>query len=63
MVHPKSDGQRQRLSESVKNILLFRALDEVSYSNTVRAQSRQEYNRLHSRALTLEIPMNSCDAT
>lgn len=29
MIHPKSDEQRQRLSESVRNILLFRALDKV----------------------------------
>lgn len=28
-MHPKSDEQRQRLSESVKMILLFRALDKV----------------------------------
>ena len=30
IVHPKSDVQRQRLSEAVKNILLFRSLEPVS---------------------------------
>lgn len=29
LVYPKSDEQRARLTEAVKNILLFRALDEV----------------------------------
>jgi len=27
VVHPKSDGQRARLAEAVKHILLFRSLD------------------------------------
>ena len=31
MVYPKSDEQRERLAESVKHILLFRALDKVSW--------------------------------
>lgn len=39
MVHPKSDEQRQRLSESVKNIFLFQALNEVSL-NIVRTPHR-----------------------
>ena len=29
-VYPKSDQQRHRLAETVKNILLFRSLDPVS---------------------------------
>ena len=29
-MHPKSDDQRVRLSEAIKNILLFRSLDPVS---------------------------------
>ncbi|KAI4498281.1 hypothetical protein M0802_006767 [Mischocyttarus mexicanus] len=37
MVHPKSDGQRQRLGESVKNILLFRALDEEQMADVLDA--------------------------
>ncbi|XP_066594997.1 cAMP-dependent protein kinase type II regulatory subunit [Prorops nasuta] len=37
MVHPKTDGQRQRLSESVKNILLFRALDEEQMADVLDA--------------------------
>ena len=37
MVHPKSDEQRQRLSESVKNILLFRALDEEQMADVLDA--------------------------
>lgn len=39
MVHPKSDEQRQRLSDSFKNIFLFRSLDEVSL-NIVRTPHR-----------------------
>lgn len=31
IVHPKSDLQRQRLSEAIKNILLFRSLEPVRY--------------------------------
>ena len=30
IIHPKSDVQRQRLSEAIKNILLFRSLEPVS---------------------------------
>lgn len=30
VVYPKSDEQRKRLGEAVKNILLFRSLDQVS---------------------------------
>lgn len=37
MVHPKSDEQRQRLGESVKNILLFRALDEEQMADVLDA--------------------------
>ncbi|XP_043263392.1 cAMP-dependent protein kinase type II regulatory subunit isoform X1 [Colletes gigas] len=37
MVHPKSDEQRQRLSESVKNIFLFRALDEEQMADVLDA--------------------------
>ncbi|XP_011163552.1 cAMP-dependent protein kinase type II regulatory subunit isoform X1 [Solenopsis invicta] len=37
MVHPKSDEQRQRLSDSVKNILLFRALDEEQMADVLDA--------------------------
>ena len=29
IVYPKSDSQRQRLSEAIKNILLFRSLEPV----------------------------------
>ncbi|XP_012523571.1 cAMP-dependent protein kinase type II regulatory subunit isoform X2 [Monomorium pharaonis] len=36
-VHPKSDEQRQRLGESVKNILLFRALDEEQMADVLDA--------------------------
>lgn len=35
MVYPKSDEQRQRLAESVRNILLFRALDKVQMAKYV----------------------------
>lgn len=37
-IFPKSDEQRARLIESVKNILLFRSLDkeQVSYSHSFR---------------------------
>ncbi|XP_076228852.1 cAMP-dependent protein kinase type II regulatory subunit isoform X2 [Nomia melanderi] len=37
MVHPKSDEQRQRLSDSVKNIFLFRALDEEQMADVLDA--------------------------
>ncbi|XP_015590879.1 cAMP-dependent protein kinase type II regulatory subunit isoform X2 [Cephus cinctus] len=37
MVHPKSDEQRQRLSESVKTILLFRALDKEQMADVLDA--------------------------
>ncbi|RLU23067.1 hypothetical protein DMN91_005345 [Ooceraea biroi] len=37
MVHPKSDEQRQRLSESVKNILLFRSLDVEQMADVLDA--------------------------
>ncbi|XP_020293104.1 cAMP-dependent protein kinase type II regulatory subunit isoform X2 [Pseudomyrmex gracilis] len=37
MVHPKSDEQRQRLSDSVKNILLFRALDVEQMADVLDA--------------------------
>ncbi|XP_015124662.1 cAMP-dependent protein kinase type II regulatory subunit [Diachasma alloeum] len=37
MVHPKSDEQRQRLSESVRNILLFRALDKEQMTDVLDA--------------------------
>lgn len=30
IVNPKTDEQRQRLNEAVKNILIFKALDLVS---------------------------------
>jgi len=36
-VHPKSDEQRQRLGESVKNILLFRALDVEQMADVLDA--------------------------
>ncbi|XP_072743530.1 cAMP-dependent protein kinase type II regulatory subunit isoform X2 [Anoplolepis gracilipes] len=36
-VYPKSDEQRQRLSESVKNILLFRALDVEQMADVLDA--------------------------
>ena len=32
VVHPKSDAQRRRLVESVKNIFLFKSLDNVRHS-------------------------------
>ncbi|XP_076247359.1 cAMP-dependent protein kinase type II regulatory subunit isoform X2 [Calliopsis andreniformis] len=37
MVHPKSDEQRHRLGDSVKNILLFRALDEEQMADVLDA--------------------------
>ncbi|KAK9305976.1 hypothetical protein QLX08_003209 [Tetragonisca angustula] len=37
MVHPKSDVQRQRLGDSVKHILLFRALDEEQMADVLDA--------------------------
>ncbi|XP_076753417.1 cAMP-dependent protein kinase type II regulatory subunit isoform X2 [Xylocopa sonorina] len=37
MVHPKSDEQRQRLSDSVKHIFLFRALDEEQMADVLDA--------------------------
>ncbi|XP_057337213.1 cAMP-dependent protein kinase type II regulatory subunit [Microplitis mediator] len=37
MVYPKSDEQRQRLSESVRNILLFRALDKEQMADVLDA--------------------------
>ena len=32
LIYPKSDEQRRRLGEAVKNILLFRSLDQVTCS-------------------------------
>ncbi|XP_012278714.1 cAMP-dependent protein kinase type II regulatory subunit [Orussus abietinus] len=37
IVHPKSDEQRHRLSESVKTILLFRALDKEQMADVLDA--------------------------
>ncbi|XP_032455859.1 cAMP-dependent protein kinase type II regulatory subunit isoform X2 [Nasonia vitripennis] len=37
IVHPKSDEQRQRLGESVRNILLFRALDKEQMAGVLDA--------------------------
>ncbi|XP_014219283.1 cAMP-dependent protein kinase type II regulatory subunit [Copidosoma floridanum] len=37
IVHPKSDGQRQRLSESVRNIFLFRSLDKEQMAGVLDA--------------------------
>ncbi|KAK0182262.1 hypothetical protein PV327_000417 [Microctonus hyperodae] len=44
VVHPKSDGQRQRLSESVKNILLFRALDKEQMADVLDAMFEKNVN-------------------
>ncbi|KZS13537.1 putative cAMP-dependent protein kinase type II regulatory subunit [Daphnia magna] len=35
VVHPKSDQQRHRLAEAVKNIFIFRSLDPVSLSYSI----------------------------
>ena len=32
VIHPKSDAQRRRLTESVKNIFLFKSLDTVRHN-------------------------------
>ncbi|XP_034944266.1 cAMP-dependent protein kinase type II regulatory subunit [Chelonus insularis] len=37
IVHPKSDEQRQRLSDSVKNIILFRTLDKEQMADVLDA--------------------------
>jgi cAMP-dependent protein kinase regulator len=37
IIYPKSDEQRQRLGEAVKNILLFRSLDQVEMSEVLDA--------------------------
>lgn len=37
-IFPKSDDQRSRLIESVKNILLFRSLDKEQVSSTLACQ-------------------------
>jgi len=37
VVHPKTDDQRQRLAEAVKNCLLFRALDDEQLSEVLDA--------------------------
>ncbi|KAK0075294.1 hypothetical protein PV325_007107 [Microctonus aethiopoides] len=44
VVHPKSDEQRQRLSESVKNILLFRALDKEQMADVLDAMFEKNVN-------------------
>ncbi|KAH7938654.1 hypothetical protein HPB51_028828 [Rhipicephalus microplus] len=38
VVHPKSDEQRERLGEAVKNILLFKSLDQVKPGEVVIKQ-------------------------
>lgn len=35
VVNPKSDQQRKRLAEAIKNILLFRSLDGVSSKSSL----------------------------
>ncbi|CAG2121651.1 unnamed protein product, partial [Medioppia subpectinata] len=37
IIYPKSDEQRQRLGEAVKNILLFRSLDPLEMSEVIDA--------------------------
>lgn len=37
VVHPKTDGQRQRLNDAVKNILLFRSLEEKQMQEVIDA--------------------------
>lgn len=37
VVYPKSDEQRQRLAEAVKNILLFRSLDKEQMQDVLDA--------------------------
>ncbi|XP_033224519.1 cAMP-dependent protein kinase type II regulatory subunit [Belonocnema kinseyi] len=44
MVHPKSDTQRHRLSESVKTILLFRALDKEQMCDVLDAMFEKTVN-------------------
>lgn len=38
LIYPKSDEQRRRLGEAVKNILLFRSLDQVREKEREREQ-------------------------
>lgn len=37
IVHPKTDEQRQKLAEVVRNILLFRTLDEEQMNDVLDA--------------------------
>lgn len=41
VVYPKSDQQRHRLAEAVKNIFLFRSLDPVSHAEILLMKNRK----------------------
>lgn len=44
-VHPKSDEQRQQLSDAVKNILLFRALDKEQMQDVLDAMFERKVKK------------------
>lgn len=44
-VYPKSDEQRQQLSEAVKNILLFRALDKEQMQEVLDAMFERKVKK------------------
>nr|CAD7433052.1 unnamed protein product [Timema monikensis] len=45
VIYPKSDVQRQRLAESVKNILLFRALDKEQMQDVLDAMFEKKVKK------------------
>lgn len=45
VVFPKSDEQRQRLAESVRNILLFRALDKEQMQDVLDAMFEKKVTK------------------
>ena len=42
LIYPKSDDQRKRLGEAVKNILLFRSLDQTEMSEVLDAMLKEK---------------------
>ncbi len=53
VVHPKTDEQRCRLQEACKDILLFKALDQVrTLTHTHRYEGYKTVNRRHPGCIT-----------
>ncbi|CAG5116022.1 unnamed protein product, partial [Candidula unifasciata] len=42
VIHPKSDDQRKRLNDAIKNILLFRSLDDEQMQEVLDAMFEKE---------------------